>query len=150
MDKWAFFVGLVAAKHGPLMNAGQTGERILPHNVAIVTTWQHGPFQQHLHTGRNMCQGFLECKALSSFSFYAAAINPFAVVTVFIPLSETWWAETSRETTKYSQSLNNAFSFQALLLRLLLFSNRFYYRWVMFCFFFKIHFTFLCPWLFFC
>lgn len=28
-------------------------------------------------------------KALSSPSFYAAAINPFAVVTVFIPLSET-------------------------------------------------------------
>lgn len=86
---WPGQIGLLAAKRGSLMNAGQKGERILPHNVAIVTTWQRGPFEQHLRTGRNMCQGFLECKALSSPSFYAAAINPFAVVTVFIPFSET-------------------------------------------------------------
>lgn len=82
-------IGLVAAKHGSLMKGGQKGEGILPHNVAIVTTPQHGPLQQHSDTGRNMCQGFLECKALSSLSFYAQAINPFAVVTVFIPFSET-------------------------------------------------------------
>lgn len=106
-------MGLHAAMHGSLMNIGQKGERILPHNVAIVPGWQHGPFQQHSHTGRNMCQRFLESKAPSSLAFYSAAINPFPVVTVFIPLSETWWAETSHKTSKHSQSLNKAFYVQA-------------------------------------
>lgn len=79
---------MLAAKHGSLMNVGLKGERILLRNVAIVTTWQRVSFQQHLHTvhtGRNMCQGFLEYKALSSLPLYTAAINPFVVVTVFIP-----------------------------------------------------------------